>query len=56
MEYESNSWYEFYYHYMHYYPSVIVKVQTEGCLMEETLNTLKQNPLVIIDDIKKIKK
>ena len=54
MEYESNSLYEFYYHYMHFHPSCIVKVKTQGCLMQETLDTLKQNKLVVIDDIKKI--
>lgn len=54
MEYESNSWYELYYHYMHFYPSCIVIAKTKGCLMQETLNTLKQNKLIVIDDIKKI--
>jgi hypothetical protein len=54
MEYESNSWYEFYYHYMHFCPSCIVIVKTKGCLMKETIETLKKNPLVIIHDIKKI--
>ena len=56
MEYESNSWYEFYYHYMHYYPNCIVIVQTRGCLMEETLELLKKDPRVVIDGIKKIEK
>ena len=53
MEYESNQWYEFYYHYMHDNPSCIVIVQTRGCLLERTLELIKQDPMVVIHDIKK---
>lgn len=55
-KYDSNKWYSFYYHYMHYYPSCIVKVETRGCLMEETLELLKSDPRVVIHDIKEIEK
>jgi len=56
MKYESNQWYEFYYHYMHDCPSCIVIVQTQGCLLERTLEIIKQDKMVIIDDIKKIER
>ena len=29
--YDSNSWYSVYYHYMHYYPSDIVKLEIGEC-------------------------
>ena len=56
MKYEPNKWYSFYYHYMHYYPSCIVKVECEGCLLEETLELLNSDPRVIIGDVKEIEK
>ena len=55
MEFESNKKYSFYYHYMHYYPMCVVQLKCDGCLMERTLELLKQDPMVIIDDIKEIK-
>ncbi len=54
--YESNSWYSVYYHYMHYYPRDIVKLEIPGNLMERTLELLKKDPIVIIGEIKKIEK
>ena len=55
-KYESNKWYSCYYHYMHDHPNCIVKIECEGCLIERTLKLLQKDPLVIIDDIKEIKK
>ena len=54
--YESNSWYSVYYHYIHYYPSDIVKLEIPGNLMERTLELLQKDPMVVIGDIKKIEK
>ena len=54
MEYDSTKDYSFYYHYMHYIPSRVVQVKCNGSLMERTLELLKQDPMVVIDDIKEI--
>lgn len=54
--YDSNSWYSVYYHYMHYYPGDIVKLEIPGNLMERTLELLQKDPMVVIGDIKKIEK
>ena len=54
MKYDSTKKYIFYYHFMHYIPSCIVKVECNGSLMERTLEILQKDPMVIIDDIKEI--
>lgn len=54
-EFESNKKYSFYYHYMHFYPSCVVKVECDGCLMERTIELLEKDPMVLIDGIKEIK-
>lgn len=46
--------YSFYYHYMHFYPSCVVKVECDGCLMERTLKLLEKDPMVLIDGIKEV--
>lgn len=55
-KYDSNKWYEFYFHYMHYYPGDIVIVRLEGNLVERTIELLKKDPAVVIDNIKEIDK
>jgi hypothetical protein len=55
-EYDSNKKYSFYYHYMHDYPSCIVKVECEGCLIERTLKLLQRDPMVVIGSIEEIEK
>lgn len=54
MKYKSNKKYSFYYHYMHDNPSCIVKVECYGCILERTIDLIKQDPMVIISDVKEI--
>lgn len=51
---EPSKKYYFYYHYMHFYPSCVVKVECDGCLIERTIELLKKDPMVLIDDIKEV--
>ena len=55
VEYDTNKWYTFYYHYMHFYPSDIVIVRLPGNLVERTIELLKKDPMVIISNVKEEK-
>lgn len=44
--------FKIYYHYMHYLPNESVAMLVPKDLLDITLETLKKNPLVLIDQVK----
>ena len=49
-----NTYYELYFHYMHYYPKDIVKMKIAESLLERTLDLLRLDPAIVVHDVKKV--